>query len=144
MQKIASYIFALSSKKAAIYLVLCPILSFFIYVVFSIRSKNFQTIDSFTLIGFITSAVLISGVVVLWLYWMKTVVFSVNKNIFHLPLKWFHLAFAILWFYMLFNIVSGTEPTSLYIIRASSEFINTMGLVIAYPLLCYYSAMVVF
>lgn len=154
MQKISNYIFSLSPKKLAVYLVLGPLLLFLSHTVTSIVFRNISETSATheTIVSIILGILFLflAAIILIWLFWLRSTVFSVDEKQLGLPRKWFRIAYAVLCFFILFNIGASvieylTETQSwideyLYLIYSSREFINFAGIMIAYPLVCHYAA----
>ncbi|QCW98660.1 hypothetical protein FGM00_00430 [Aggregatimonas sangjinii] len=154
MQKIYDYIFELSPKKLAIYLVLGPLLLFLLHTIFTIGirnlSNNSPTQENLIRIIIIILALCLAIFVLLWLCWLRSVVYSVGDMQLGLPRKWFEIAYVALWIYIIYTVtVSIIEPLMdthfsgadyRYLIYASKEFMSFGGIMIAYPIVCHYAA----
>lgn len=154
MQKVYDYIFDLSPKKLAIYLVLAPLVLFFMHTMFTIVYQNLSgsspTQGSGDEIIFGILSLCLAALVLLWLFWLRSTVHSVTEMQLGLPINWFHIAYAILLIFIIFNLsASIIEPLVrnqgwgddyLYLIYASREFINFGGIMMAYPIVCHYAA----
>ncbi|MFS4494322.1 hypothetical protein [Maribacter sp. 2308TA10-17] len=151
MQKLTDYIFNLSPKKLAIYLVLGPLVLFLAHTVITIAFRtisNPETSQFANILLGILSLVL-SVFILLWLVWLRSAVYSVQETEIGLARKWFDIAYAFLWIFILFNLVASIIESPLknstwseyvYLIYASREFINFGGILIAYPIVCHYAA----
>ena len=154
MRKITNWIFEQSPKKLAIYLVLGPLLLFLVHTVITIIFRNISETSAIQesivsiLLGILF--LFLASIVLLWLFWLQSVVFSVDKAQLGLGRKWFQLAYAFVWLFVLFNIGASIieylvesdiwNDEYMYLIYASREFINFGGIIIAYPIVCHYAA----
>lgn len=148
MQKIYAYIFNLTPKKLAVYLILAPLVLFFAHTITSIV---FRTISGTSeadkpslLIVLSVLFIFLTALVLLSLFWLRSTVFSTEKSDLGLPTKWFNLAFFVFIGYLLFNLCfplfENIDEEFRYIFYSSGEIISFGGLLIAYPLVCYYTA----
>ncbi|AXT62276.1 hypothetical protein D1816_18540 [Aquimarina sp. AD10] len=153
MQKIADYIFDLSPKKLAVYLIPGPLVLFLAYTFVTI---SFKTISQNPPTSQITVTLLLGVIaiffglfILLWLLWLRSAVYAVQQTEIRLSRKWFQIAFIVLWILILFNLVTSLLETYLKnsswdeylsLIYASREFINFSGIMIAYPIVCHYAA----
>ena len=136
----------------AIYLIIYPMCFALLHICLLIASKYFKTFSDTTEI--ITSTlltivfVLFISVLLLWIFWLRATTLSVGPSKLNIPVKWFHWAFAISLAYLLINLITYFEdsiPLALNsAMRVLREIINTIGLVICYPLICHYSARAVY
>lgn len=148
MQKISNYIFNLSPKRLAIYLILGPLILSVIYTITSLIIRKSlhthitQDIVSYSILGF--SFVILTTFVCLWLFWLISTVLSVKKTDLRLPIAWFHFAIVLLIIYFLFTLsfsfIKSIPEEYQYIFYALNEFVAFGGLLVAYPILSYYSA----
>lgn len=152
MQKVTDYIFNISPKKLALYLVLGPLVLFLAHTITTITFRTISSTSSEN--GTVLSAVL--GVlslflfifVLIWLFWIRSTVYSVEEAQLGLGRKWFQIAYVFLCFFVIFNTVASVIESLLekggneyvYLIYASREFINFGGIMIAYPIVCHYVA----
>ena len=148
MKSISSYIFNLSPKKLAIYLVLGPLVLFFVHTIITIA---FRTISG-TSAGSETTVQILLGmlflflatIVLLWLFWLRSTVFTAEESELGLPKKWFNLAFVVFIVYLLYNcchfLIDYVQEDYRHIFYALNEFIAFGGLLIAYPVICHYAA----
>jgi len=151
MHKLRNYIFNISPRKLAIYLVLGPMVLFLahtsIVIAFRTISKPETNQLASILLGILS---LFLGVfVLLWLVWLRSVIYSVQETEIGLKRKWFKIAYAFLWIFILFNLIALVIESPIknsnwsehaYLIYASREFINFGGILIAYPIICHYAA----
>lgn len=154
MEKITSYIFKLSPKRIAMYLVLVPLLLFLAHTIVTIIFRTISENPSLngTTLGIVLLVLSVcSGLIILlWLIWLPSVVYSVSKAQLGIPRKWFQIAYLFLWTFMLFNLMASIieylaethswEGEYMHLIYASREFINFGGIMIAYPIVCHYAA----
>lgn len=154
MQKIYDYIFELSPRKLAIYLVLGPLVLFLLHTVFTIGARNLSnsspTQENLVLIILVLLALGLAVFVLLWLFWLRSIVHSVSDVQLGWPRKWFEIAYVALLIYIIYTVtVSIIEPLMdtdgwgadyRYLIYASREFMSFAGIMIAYPLVCHYAA----
>lgn len=153
MQKIATYIFNLSTKKLAVYLVLYPLTLFLAYTIVTITfrtiSQDFSSNQITTAMPLGVFAMLFYAFVLLWIFWLRSAIYAVPKAAIGLPRKWFQLAYGFLWIFIVFNAVILLIETylkdtgwreHLHLIHASGEFIDYGGIIISYPIICHYAA----
>jgi len=154
MGKLKNLIFKITPKKLAIYLVLAPLILFLVHTIFTIALRNISETTTITatathmLLG--TLFLILFLIISLWLFWLKSTVYSIEKTKLGLTLRWFKMAFIAVLIFILFNfvtsIIENLEATYLwredymYLIYSSSEFINFAGIMIAYPIVCHYAA----
>lgn len=154
MKKLSKYIFKLSPKELALYLVLGPLILFLIHTITTITfraiSENHSTNETPVLIILGILSLFLGAFVLLWLFWLRNTVYSVEEAQLGLTRKWFQIAYGFVWIFIFFNIgasiienlaESGNwNDEYMYLIYASREFINFGGIIIAYPLVCHYAA----
>jgi len=154
MNKITDYIFSLSPKKLAIYLVLGPMVLFLAHTITTIAFRTLSNtspengIALSVVLGIFLICLLV--LMLLWLFWLRGTVYSVEEEQLGLARKWFQIAYIFLWFFILFNITASIienlvennnwSDEYMFLIYASREFINFGGIIIAYPLVCYFAA----
>jgi hypothetical protein len=153
MQKIESYIFNLSPKKLAIYLVLYPLILFLIYTIVGVTIRAISQEDSTSkaIVSIIVGVLfmLLGVLVLLWIFWLRSTVYAVQEAELGLARKWFKGAYALLWLFIVYNLVkpliktfleNSGQDKYLHLISAFQEFINFGGIIIAYPIICHYTA----
>ncbi len=154
MQKIYNYVFQISPKKLAVYLVLGPLLLFLAHTIttitFRVISDSSPPNQSFINIVSGTFFLLLGMLVLLWLFWLRSTVFSIAEAQLGLARKWFQIAYLILCFFVLFNLsaylieylaeIGKWNGNNLHLIYAARELINFSGIIIAYPIVCLYAA----
>ena len=154
MRKIYKHILEFSPSKLAIYLVLSPVVLAIIHTVFSIIYNNVSKASTINeIVANVTFNIifLCLGVFILiWLLWLCSTVYTIDKTKLGLKLKWFNIAYVVLLFFILFNIsdavieyLTKTQHWNTdykYLIYSSREFINFAGIIIAYPIVCHYAA----
>ena len=148
MQKITNWIFNQSPRKLAICLVLGPLLLFLAHTLITILVRNISetstTIETISNIVLGVLFLILATLVLLWLFWLRSTVYSVEKSDLGLPLRWFNIAFVVFAIYLLYNLcfshIEHIDEGYQHIFYALNEFIGFGGLLIAYPLICYYSA----
>ncbi len=154
MRKIYKHILEFSAKKIALYLVLSPVILSLFYTVFSIIYSNISKTSTInTIVVYITFNIIflcLGLCILIWLLWLRSTVYTVDKTKLGIQLKWFNIAYAVLLFFIFFNIsdavieyLTKTQHWNNnydYLIYSSREFINFAGIIIAYPIVCYYAA----
>lgn len=154
MQKIYDYIFNLSPKKLAIYLILGPLLLFLVHTVTSITfralSETSPINETFIHIILGILYIFLGVFVFLWIFWLRSTVFSVNEKDLGLNRKLFQIAYIFLLLFILFNVGASIleyvlasdnwNDDYMYLMYSSREFINFGGIIIAYPIVCHYAA----
>ncbi len=154
MQRIFDFIFNISPKKLAIYLVLGPLLLFLVHTVITIVFRNISETSAphETIVNIFLGAlfILLTTIILLWLFWLRSTVYSVDNVQLGIARKWFRIAFAMICVFILFNVVASIiENLSathvwlddyMYMIYSSRELINFAGIMIAYPVVCHYAA----
>jgi hypothetical protein len=152
MQKISTYILNLSSKILAIYLIIYPLIIVIIYTVLSVIYRNAFDASNFTYstvpILLITVVSLFLLPLLLWLLWYRAIIVSVDKTKLGISIRWFHLAYGLFIFYLVFNLIrsplvyylENSAEDFTWIIFASTEVVNLIGLLVCYPIICHYSA----
>ncbi|MFK7814106.1 MAG: hypothetical protein AB8B59_16530 [Maribacter sp.] len=154
MTKISSYIFDLSPKKLAAYLVIGPLVLFLVHTITTIgfrtisQNQSSNQIAVQVILGIL--AILLGVFVLLWLFWLRSTVHTVEEAQLGVARKWFKIAYTFLWFFILYNIVASIieslaesgdwNDEYMYLIYASREFVNFSGIMIAYPIVCHYAA----
>ncbi|MFS4446670.1 hypothetical protein [Maribacter sp. 2307UL18-2] len=154
MQKIQDYILSISPKKLAFFLVLGPLFLFLTYTILTISLGNISDpstgqAHAFNIILGM-HIILVALIVLIWLAWSRIVVAKVTDTQLGIGRKWFHIAFMVLIFFILFNIgailieyIAETQNAITdykYLINAAREFVNFGGIMIAYPIVCHYAA----
>ncbi|TMM59435.1 hypothetical protein FEE95_08415 [Maribacter algarum] len=151
MQKLTDYIFNLSPKKLAIYLVLGPLVLFLFHTGISIAFRTISNpeINQFASLLLAILSLILGVFILLWLVWLRSAVYSVQETEIGLARRWFKIAYTFLWIFILFNLVATIIEIPLknsswseyaYLIYTSREFINFGGILIAYPIVCHYAA----
>lgn len=153
MKKVYNSILALSPKKLALYLILGPLVLFLIYTITTISYRNItETTTNKIITNVIFNSIFacLGLLLLLWLFWLRTTVYAIKEKQLRLNPIWFTIAFIFLCFFILFNCcaliieyVINTKHWStdyMYLINSSREFINFGGIIIAYPLICFYAA----
>ncbi len=147
MRKISNYIFNISPKKLAIYLILGPLVLFFVHLISSILLRTFSennspNLLSYSLVGIIFFFLAI--LVLLWLFWLVSLVYSVEKSDLGLPIRWFQITIILFVIYLLYNLcyplVASLPEDYQSVFHPLNEFIAFGGLLIAYPVVCHYAA----
>ncbi len=155
MYRNANFIINLSPKKLAIYLLIVPVLLFIVQIIVSIGFKSY--FEKSTLFSSVSGALYLAAIlliVFLWIFWLRSVVLQTSESQLGLKLKWFQIAFAIFIFFILFNVFEAiveslTANLKLsdsydYLFNAPREFVNSIGILIAYPIICHYAARATF
>ena len=154
MQKITNYIFELSPKKLALWLVLGPLLLAAVHTACTLIFRNlpdgsplFERAVQLVMGLLVMAAVVL---VCLWLFWLQGVVYAVSEEQLGMPRKWFRIAYIVLWLFIGYAVVTSIiEPLMsvqdwgqdyLYLIYSSREFVHFAGIIIAYPIVCHYAA----
>jgi len=149
LSKIIRYIFNLSPRKLAIYLILGPIILFLIYNIVTIAIRyatgtNPSEELAFSTLIYLIFFAAIGLFVVLWLLWLYSTIYSVGKENIGLPFIWLKVATTIVIFYLLYNScfsfiekVPENFQDAFYMLN---EFVAFGGLIIGYPIICNYSA----
>lgn len=148
MEKISNYIFNISPKKLALYLVLGPLILLLVHTTSTIliRSISETSTPNETVINIVLGVLFLflAAIVILYLFWLRSTVFSVEKSDLGLPLRWFNLACVVFLVYLVYNLcfsfIANVNEDYQHIFYALNEFIAFGGLLIAYPLLCHYAA----
>lgn len=152
MRKITKYIFNLPPKKLAIYLVLGPLLLFLVHTITTIAFRSISAHANEVAVNSILGILILflGAFLLLWLFWLRITVYAVEEAPLGLARKWFKIAYAFLWFFILYNSVASVieslaesgnwNDEYMYLIYASREFINFGGILIAYPIVCHYAA----
>ncbi len=143
MQRIANYIVNLSPKETALYLVLWPALWLLAYIVCIGAVKMLDNaIPSDLIMGLVFIS--LAPTIIVLVSWFISSVHSVQRSDLGLPLKWFYCALVVLLIYLIYNLyhpfVENVNERFRSIFYAFSEMIAFVGVVIAYPVLCHYSA----
>ncbi len=148
MQRISTFLFDRSPRELAFYFILGPMLLFFTYTLFSIGysyvTGNEATGHTLPNIFIALFLVCLSPIVLGILFWFTSVVFSAETSNLGLPRQGFIIALAVFLIYLVYQI-SGpliqTVPEDYkYIFYALNEFTAFGGILIAYPIICHYTA----
>lgn len=138
----------------AVYLILIPSILFLAHTIVTITfrtisEKPSSTPASLTIVLLVLSA-FFGLILLLWLLWLQSVVRSAEEIQLGLPRKWFQIAYIALVTFILFNLASASieylaeaqnwNQNHMHLIYASREFINFVGIMIAYPIVCHYAA----
>lgn len=156
MQKISNYILNLSAKKLALYLIIYPLILIVTHTILTVFYRKSYGVSGFPegiipiLLTIVVACFLLP--LLLWLFWLRVTTFSVKDSKLGWPKKWFHLAFGLLLFYLVFNLsydmlvnfFKNNADDFTWILYASRETINFIGLLVCYPILCHYSARAIF
>jgi len=152
MQKISKSILYISPKNLAIYLIIYPLILVFLHTIFSFTYRNqygFNDVSTGIISTLLTITLLLFVLpLLLWLLWLRATTLSVKFSELGIPVKWFHVAFCLFLFYLICNasystlveFLKNTAEDYVWILYASRETINFIGLLILYPILCHYSA----
>ncbi|MBJ2175720.1 hypothetical protein JBL43_15815 [Aureibaculum sp. A20] len=152
MKSISNFIFNLSSKKLAILVVILPVILMILYTTLSVIYQNIETsgntIQNFISTLTITTNYLFLIPVLIITIWLKEAVLSVDQKDLGIPLKWFRIAYLFFLFYIIFNIGLSYVPLIKedlrYVFYALSEWVNSVGLLISYPVICHYAARAIY
>ncbi|WP_299107738.1 hypothetical protein [uncultured Winogradskyella sp.] len=156
MHKISNYILKLSPKKLAIYLIIFPLIVIAFHTILSVSLRNLkeglesqiQVISILLIVVFILFAL----VFLLWILWLRATTLSVEHSKLGIPVKWFRIAFGLFLFYLLYNLVyealfaflSNSYDNYTWVLYATRETINFVGLIVLYPIICHYSARAIY
>lgn len=88
-------------------------------------------------------------IMLLWFLWFPSTIYAVSKEQLGIPKKWFHIAFFVFALFLVYNVVtiileSKLADENLIYIYATRETVNFMGIMIAYPTICHFSARAIF
>jgi len=151
VDRIQEYIFNHSPKKIAIYLVLGPMVLFFVHTIITIIFRNISSAyEHMVSVIWGLLSLFLAVFIALWLFWLRSTVYSVEETQLGLARKWFQIAFIFLWFFIFFNTLDSVRELFVekdhwndeyrYLFNASREFINFGGIMVAYPIVCHYAA----
>ena len=152
MKSISNFIFNISSKKLAILVVILPLVLMIIHTTLSVTYQNIETSDN-TIKNFISTLTLTINYlflipILIITIWLKEAVQSVDQTDLGIPLKWFRIAYLFFFIYIIFNIGLSYIPLLKeelrYVFYALSEWINSIGLLISYPVICHYAARAIY
>ncbi|NRD24191.1 hypothetical protein HNV10_13110 [Winogradskyella litoriviva] len=156
MQKISNSILKLSPKKLAIYLIIYPLIVIAFYTILSVSLRNLKEglesqtqVISILLIGVY---ILFALAFLLWILWLRATTLSVEPIKLGIPLKWFKIAFGLFLFYLIYNLayeplfafLRNSYDSYTWVLYATRETINFVGLLILYPVICHYSARAIY
>lgn len=147
-------LFRLSPVRMGGLLLLGPLFLFFVYTIVAIVAgfgsdgpKMANTVASYLVMILAVCAALLFFVWLMWLYGVANASDAVDSG---LPKKWFKVAFGLLLTFIVFNFIASgmelmaTEGQFLVdarsFINPSREIVNFIGILMAYPLVCYYAA----
>ncbi|WP_117884282.1 hypothetical protein [Aureibaculum luteum] len=152
MKSISNFIFNISSKKLAILVVILPLVLMILHTTLSVTNQNIETsgntIKNFisTLTSTINYLFLIPVLIII--IWLKGAVQSVGQKDLGIPFKWFRIAYLFFFFYLIFNIGLSSVPIIKeelsYVFYALSEWVNSVGLLISYPIICHFTARAIY
>ncbi|NRD19915.1 hypothetical protein HNV08_07640 [Winogradskyella eckloniae] len=156
MQNISKTILNLTSKKLATYLIIYPLIIALIHIVLILVLQS-NAIQSEHLNGtLLLSTYIFTGLYVIiatiWLLWLRATTQSVDTPLLGLRLKWFKIAFGLFVFYLVYNLcynflinfINSYNADYTWLLYASIEIINSIGLLILYPTICHYSARAIY
>ncbi|WP_299101057.1 hypothetical protein [uncultured Winogradskyella sp.] len=156
MQNISNYILNLTSKKLATYLIVYPLILALAHTSLTLVSR-LNSFDSEIYNRIVTAIeygifILFLFIILFWFLWLRAAAKSVAELKLGLPIKWFHLAFGLFLFYLVFNLsydflinfISNINQDYTWIMYAARETINFVGLLVLYPIICHYSARAIY
>lgn len=156
MQKISNYILQLSPKKIAVYLIIYPLVVLLFHTILSIVLRDLndalESQKQIISILLIVVIILFALVFLLWILWLRATTLLAEPSKLGIPIKWFHIAFSLFLFYIvynlaydsLFNFLSNSHDSYTWLLYATRETINFVGLLILYPIICHYSARAIY
>lgn len=147
------FIKKLSPKQLAYYIILAPM---FLFLGNTISILDFTSFSQNIPVSNLISTILLSLIYILfgififlWFLWLHGTVQSATETEIGISKKWFKIACIILWIFLVFNFMdifleayeeNSNVKLDFSFIRRCRESINFVGIVIAYPLVCFYSA----
>ena len=148
MSKVSDFIFNISPKKLAIYLIIGPIVYAWLHVIATVLFQNISNTTEFsqpiTTIFLVAVFLFLVVLVALCLLWLQSVVYAVKESDLGISRRWFNIALVLFIAYLLYNVQFlgfGNVPEAYdYIFNPLAEFIAFGGLLIAYPTICHYAA----
>ncbi len=147
MDKITNYIFNLSPRSLAIYLLIAPLVLFLLYNVILVVFKQLE-VSGYQSLVFGIALLCLTLLVILYLSWLYSIVFSLGENNLGLTKRWFSIALLVLVGYLAFHLCALFKehfPEGVSnLFSMANEFISFAGLVIAYPIACHYAARAVY
>lgn len=156
MKKISNYILQLTPKKLAIYLIIYPLVVALFYIILTAFLRNLS--DELVLpkqiisVLFFVIILLFASFFMLWILWLRATALSVEQSKIGLNAKWFHIAFSLFLFYIIYNLayeplynfLNNAYDDYTWLLYATRETINFVGLLILYPIICHYSARAIY
>ena len=148
MSKVSNFIFNLSPRKLAVYLVIGPLVYFLVYLIASILIRNItettETSQAINTIFLVAELLFLVITFALCLFWLRSVVYAVKDSDLGIARRWFNIAFVALIVYLLYNLrflgFDYIPEAYRHYFSYVNEFIGFGGLLIAYPTICHYAA----
>ncbi len=138
----------------AIFLVLIPLILFLahtiVIIAFGTISQNSPANQTTATIFLSIIFTFFGALLLLWMLWLRSVVYAVQETEIGISRRWFKIAYIIVWLFIVFNLMAPLLKSYLensgwreylYLISASQEVINFGGIIIAYPIICHYAAL---
>jgi hypothetical protein len=150
MQKISNYLCSISPKKLAIYLLIYPLPLIVFHTIITIISRNSEVLPSIFIDGFLATLLIIGLAILLhWFLWFPTTLYGVSREQLGISKKWFRIAFFVFVLFLVYNLVtiilqSKLADENLIYIYATRETVNFIGIMVAYPTICHFSARAIF
>lgn len=148
MQKLSETIFGLSPKKLAVYLVIGPLVYVLVDTIATVGiqniSKTTETSQVLTTSLLVVLFLFLAVLVALCLFWLRSVVYAVEKSDLGIPRRWFNIALIVFIAYLLYNAcyvgIDYVPEEYRHVFNALSEFIAFGGVLMAFPTMCHYAA----
>lgn len=150
MQKVFIFIRNISSARFAIYLLIYPLLAILLHTIIGAIIKNTSVLPDFLANSLLILLLLIGlAIMLLWFLWFPSTVYDLSNEQLGISKKWFRIAFFVFLLFIIYNISalileSTLADENLVYIYATRETVNFLGIMIAYPIICHFSARAIF